>query len=75
MQQVELDDVQTHLAQLIEDALQGEEIVITRADQPVLKLIRVPDTAPRRKRGSAKGQIQIATDFDAPLDDFRAYME
>jgi antitoxin (DNA-binding transcriptional repressor) of toxin-antitoxin stability system len=74
MQQIELDEVQTQLSRLIEQALRGEEVVITRADQPVLKLVRIPSSGPRRKRGSAKGQIQIAPDFDAPLDDFQAYM-
>lgn len=28
----------------------------------------------RRQAGSAKGQIIIADDFDAPLEDFREYM-
>jgi antitoxin (DNA-binding transcriptional repressor) of toxin-antitoxin stability system len=74
MQQVELDEVETQLARLLEDALRGEEVVITQADQPVLKLVRIPRSVPRRKRGSAKGQLQIAPDFDAPLDDFQAYM-
>lgn len=74
MQQIEMDEVHTQLSWLIEQALQGEEVVITQAHQPVLKLVRIPSSAPRRKRGSAKGQIQMATDFDAPLDDFEAYM-
>jgi hypothetical protein len=29
--------------------------------------------APERQPGSAKGQIWIADDFDAPLDDFKDY--
>ncbi len=74
MQHIELDEVQTHLSRLIEQALHGEEVIITRADQPVLKLTRIPGTGSRRKRGSAKGQIRIAPDLDAPLDDFQAYM-
>ncbi len=75
MSQIELDQVQTHLSRLIEQALQGEEVVITRADQPILKLVRVPNDIPQRKRGSAKGQIWIAPDFDAPLEDFQAYLD
>ncbi len=74
MQQVELDELQTQLSRLIEQALRGEEVVITQANQPVLKLVRTVDGRPERKRGSAKGQIQMAPDFDAPLDDFQAYM-
>ncbi|WP_227517604.1 DUF2281 domain-containing protein [Parathermosynechococcus lividus] len=29
--------------------------------------------AKRRQRGSAKGQIWMAPDFDAPLEDFQEY--
>jgi antitoxin (DNA-binding transcriptional repressor) of toxin-antitoxin stability system len=75
MQQIELDQVQTNLPHLLEQALQGEEVVITQADQTVLKLVRIIPRSSRRKRGSAKGQIYIAPDFDAPLDDFQAYMQ
>ncbi len=74
MQQVELDQVSTQLTQLIERALQGEEVVITQADRPILKLVRITPGTPRRQRGSAKGLIQMAADFDAPLDDFQPYM-
>ena len=37
-----------------------------------------PSEAPRKKRriaGLMKGQIHISDDFDAPLDDFKEYME
>jgi hypothetical protein len=30
---------------------------------------------PAPKAGSAKGLIRIAPDFDAPLEDFKPYME
>lgn len=74
MQQIELDQVQTQLSQLLQQALAGEEVVITQADQPVLKLVGVASAPLRRRRGSAKGQIHIAPDFDAPLDDFEPYV-
>ena len=59
----------------VDVALGGEEVVITQNDQPVLKLIRVIAPKVRRKAGSAKGLITMASDFDAPLEDFRAYMQ
>ena len=34
-----------------------------------------PASAPKPKFGSAKGQIKLAPDFDAPLEDFKPYME
>ena len=73
MQQIDISQVQIQLPQLFQIALQGEEIVITRNDQPILKLTQILPTK-RRQRGSAKGQIKIAADFDAPLEDFREYM-
>jgi hypothetical protein len=32
------------------------------------------EARPRRKAGSAKGQIWMADDFDAPLEEFKEYM-
>jgi Protein of unknown function (DUF2281) len=40
-----------------------------------LKLIQVASIPKRRQRGSAKGQIWMAADFDEPLEDFKEYME
>ena len=34
---------------------------------------RIPSTQPPRQPGSARGQIRIADDFDAPLADFEDY--
>ncbi|WP_250125268.1 DUF2281 domain-containing protein [Chroococcidiopsis sp. CCMEE 29] len=60
---------------MVEAALQGEKIVIIRDNQPVVKLAPVSSVKRRRKPGSAKGLISVSDDFDAPLDDFKDYME
>jgi prevent-host-death family protein len=73
MQQVDIADAQTQINQLLQSALQGEEVIITRNNQPILKLIQISSPAKRRQRGSAKGQIWMAPDFDAPLEDFQEY--
>lgn len=75
MHQIDLNEAKLHLVDFIDIALGGEEIVITQDDQPVLKLVRVVASKARRKAGSAKGLITMASDFDAPLEDFRAYMQ
>ena len=72
MRQIDLYEAKRHLVDLIDVALGGEEIVITQDGQPVLKLVRVVASKVRRKAGSAKGLITMASDFDAPLEDFRA---
>jgi prevent-host-death family protein len=74
--QITLEDAQRQLPDLIEAAVRGEEVVITRADRPAVRLVPVDRPRPDRKAGSAKGKIlYMADDFDAPLEDFKEYME
>ena len=75
MHQVDLNEAKRHLADFIDIALGGEEIIITQDGEPVLTLMRLTAPKTRRKAGSAKGLITMASDFDAPLEDFRAYMQ
>ncbi|MEW6211774.1 MAG: type II toxin-antitoxin system Phd/YefM family antitoxin [Acidobacteriota bacterium] len=74
MHQIDLNEAKTHLTDLIEAAVKGEEVVITRDDQPLVKLVPVSKTKTKRKPGSAKGMITISDDFDEPLEDFKEYM-
>jgi len=73
MPHIELKEAKRPLLDLIDVALGGAEVVITPDDQPVLKLIRVVAPKARRKAGSAKGLLTMASDFDASLEAFRAY--
>ena len=57
MQQVDITEAQAQITQLLQSALSGEEIIITRDNQPILKLVQFSPTPKRRKRGSAKGQM------------------
>ena len=70
MHAVTLGEAQAQLRELMDEAMQGEEVVILRDDAPAVKL--VPVTRPGF--GSYKGQIIMADDFDAPLDDFADYL-
>jgi prevent-host-death family protein len=65
--QVNVHEAKTRLCKLLVRVQRGDEIVIARAGKPVARLVPFrPREAPRRL-GSAKGQIWIADDFDAPL--------
>jgi antitoxin (DNA-binding transcriptional repressor) of toxin-antitoxin stability system len=75
MQQIDIVDAKTQIESLLQFALQGEEVIITQNNQPILKLIQFLQPTKRRQRGSAKGQIWMSPDFDEPLEDFREYME
>ncbi|WP_193198023.1 type II toxin-antitoxin system Phd/YefM family antitoxin [Nostoc sp. MG11] len=74
MPQITLAEASQHLPDLIEAALNGEEIIIIKDNQPLVKLTPVSPVKRRRQPGSAKGLITISEDFDAPLEDFQDYM-
>ena len=75
MYQIELEKAKAQIASLLQTALEGEEIVITQNDQPVLKLVPVPAAKSRRQSGSAKGLITMSDGFDEPLEDFAEYLQ
>lgn len=76
MTQITLTEASQHLSDLIEAALKGEEIIITKDNKPVVKLVPVSSVKKRwpAKAGSAKGLVTISDDFDEPLEDFKDYM-
>lgn len=67
MNVVNMHEAKTHLSQLVDRALAGEEIVIGRAGKPAVKLVPVDQELAPRVPGALKGQIWIAPDFDDPL--------
>lgn len=72
MYMVPVDEAQTRLPELIGEAAEGEEVVITRADGTAVRLVPV-EPEPKPRFGSARGMFTMADDFDAPLDDFAPY--
>jgi prevent-host-death family protein len=74
MQQITLTEASQHLSDLVEAALGGEEVIIMKDNQPVIKLTPVLPVKVRRQPGSAKGMVTMADDFDAPLEEFQEYM-
>ncbi len=74
---VTLEDARPRLGELIARLQAGAEIVITDAARPVARIIGEPKPAQQPRRlGTLKGTaLYVAPDFDAPLDDFKEYME
>ena len=73
MQSITVDEAIQKLPDLIDAVLRGEEVVITKDDLSMVKLIPNPPVK-NRKPGSAKGQVWMSEDFDEPLEDFKDYM-
>lgn len=57
----------TTLSQLIERAREGEEIIIARGAQPVVKLVALDTKQPRRVFGALKGKLSVGPEFFEPL--------
>ena len=74
MAQVTIGEAKTHLSQLIQRALDGEEIIIARKKQPLVRLLALAAAKPQRRLGGARHVfISIAPDFDEPLPEFQEY--
>ncbi len=67
MRTVNIHEAKTHLSRLVEEASEGEEIVIARAGKPVARLVPARKGRRRRRLGVLAGKLAIPADFDAPL--------
>lgn len=65
MQLANIHLAKTNLSNLINRALAGEEVIIARAGEPLVRLVPVHQDTRPRQGGQLKGQIWIAEDFDA----------
>lgn len=74
MERYSIHDAQEHLQELVKDARNGKTIIILDDQNEAVQLIPISTEKKPRKAGSARGQIRIADDFDAPLSDFDDYM-
>jgi prevent-host-death family protein len=71
---IELEQAARQLANLVDEVGRGDEVIITKDNQPVAKLVGYAGARRRIEAGSAKGLITIADDFDEPLEEFEEYM-
>lgn len=75
MTQVTIHEAKTHLSRLIQLALAGEEVIIAKGKQPLVRLTVLPESQKQRRIGGASDVVlYIAPDFDAPLEDMAEYM-
>ena len=74
-----VEDIKITLPELLDSLTPGDEVILTRNQQPVAKLVsEAPQQALKQRPGPGrcKGMITfIAPDFDAPLDCMKEYME
>jgi len=67
MKTVTIHEAKTNLSRLIEKACRGEEIIIARGADPVVRLVPVGAKKGRRQLGILKGKVVVGPEFFEPL--------
>jgi prevent-host-death family protein len=62
-----IHEAKTNLSKLIEKACQGEEVVIARGPEPVVRLVPIADVKGRRQPGALRGKLRVGPEFFEPL--------
>jgi prevent-host-death family protein len=65
--EVNVHEAKTHLSRLLARVEAGEEVLISRAGQPVARLVPARRARGKRRPGRFVGKGRIADDFNAPL--------
>ena len=71
MEQYKLADAKARFSEIVQKAMLGEVITVTKENRPVVRI--VPIKPATRNPGTGKG-IWMAADFAQPLADFAEYM-
>ena len=69
-QTINIHEAKTRLSQLIQQVEEGDEIIISRANKPIARLVAYREKAQARRLGEAKGMVEIKPDFDQLPEDF-----
>jgi prevent-host-death family protein len=67
MKKVTIHQAKTNLSRLIEEACKGEEVVISRGPQPVVRLVPIVNSRGDRKPGALEGKLHVGPEFFEPL--------
>jgi antitoxin (DNA-binding transcriptional repressor) of toxin-antitoxin stability system len=77
MTSLTIQEAQAQLPDLIRGLSPGDEVVLTDNDRPMARLVSATARSRQPRRpGTLRGTVlYMAPDFDAPLEDFKEYME
>lgn len=76
MIRVTIHAAKTNLSKLIERACAGEDVIIARGSEPVVRLVAIAAEPPRRAFGALRGVLRVPASFDDPLpaDELAAWL-
>ena len=78
MMSLSIEEAQSKLRDLVRGLAPGDEVLIVEDDRPVARLLPAEQKLHRapRQLGTMRGTVlYMAPDFDAPLEDFKEYVE
>ncbi|MFD4376463.1 type II toxin-antitoxin system Phd/YefM family antitoxin [Streptomyces sp. NPDC058486] len=67
--QYNVHDAKTHFSKILEAVATGEEVIISKAGEPVAKVIPLRGKVRRTARGSLTEPVVLHDDFDDMSDD------
>ncbi len=67
METVNIYDAKSRLAQLVDKAAAGEDVVVSRDGKPLVRITRLEGAKRAIRFGLLQGKVIVAADFDAPL--------
>jgi prevent-host-death family protein len=74
-QTINIHEAKTRLSQLLQQVEEGDEIIISRANKPIARLVAYRGKAQPRRLGEAKGIVEIMPDFDQLPEDFLEHFQ
>ncbi len=74
MKKYTIHQAKSQLSKLIQQALNGEEVIIANRDKPLVKLTLVQQPDRKKLLGMFKGKISMSKDFNETPPDFKEYM-
>jgi prevent-host-death family protein len=72
---VNMHQAKTLLSRLVERALAGEEVVIARNGEPLVRLVPIAKKREPRVPGRGRGKIWISSDFEFTDDEITELFE
>ena len=69
MPTITIHKAKTNLSRLIAQACRGEEVIIARGSEPLVRLVPLAGKHGRRKPGALRGKLKVLPSFFEPLPD------
>ena len=67
MRSVGVHEAKSQLSKLIEQALRGEEVIISHGKTPVVRLVPIRKVQGQRQPGALRGKLHVGPEFFEPL--------